>query len=85
MSRPGSFPVPSTVERERSHRRSVLLGLGVLLVLSTSPLIGHLLPIGLDQHLAGRDHLWALCLVALHLIMAPVHGVFHLLFLGGFA
>lgn len=85
MSGRKAFPVRAIIRRERSHRRAVLLGLGVLLLLSTSPLLGHHLPIELDQHLAGRDHLWALCVVALHLIMAPVHGVFHLLFFVGLA
>jgi len=85
MSRPTRFPAPGVVQRERSHRRAVLLGLGVLLLLSASPLLGHHLPIGFDQYLAGRDHLWALCLVALHLIMVPVHGGFHLLFFAGLA
>lgn len=85
MNRGPSFPAPSIAHRERSHRRAVLLGLGVLLLLGTSPLLGHHLPIGFDQHLAGRDHLWALCLVALHLIMAPIHGIFHLLFFAGLA
>jgi Zn-dependent protease with chaperone function len=85
MNRRQRFPAPGVVQRERSHRRAGLLGLAVLLLLSASPLVGHHLPIGLDQHLAGRDHLWALCLVALHLIMTPVHGVFHLLFIAGLA
>jgi Zn-dependent protease with chaperone function len=85
MNRRKRVPTPAIVRRERSHRRAVLLGLGVLLLLGTSPVLGHHLPIGLEQHLAGHDHLWALCLVALHLIMAPVHGIFHLLFFAGLA
>jgi Zn-dependent protease with chaperone function len=71
-------------ERERRHRRAILLGLSVLLILSTSPLLAHHLFPGLEAHLGGRDHLWALCLVALHLVMEPVHGGFHILFLAGF-
>jgi Zn-dependent protease with chaperone function len=85
MNRRRTYPTTSLVRKEQHHRRVVLLGLAVLLLLVTSPLLGHHLPIGLDQHLAGRDHLWALCLVALHALMAPVHGVFHLLFFGGLA
>lgn len=83
MSRQQRIPAPAIVQRERSHRRAILVGLGVLLLLITSPLLGHHLPLGFDQHLAGRDHLWTLCLVALHLIMTPVHGIFHLLFFAG--
>lgn len=80
-----AYPRPPVVRRERAHRRTVLFGLSLLLLLSTSPLLGHHLPLGLDQHLAGRDHLWALCLVALHVLLAPVHGLFHLLFFVGLA
>lgn len=85
MNRRRSYPTPSLVRQEQRHRRAVLLGLSVLLALAMSPLLGHHLPVGLDEHLAGRDHLWALCLVALHALMAPVHGAFHLLFVSGLA
>jgi Zn-dependent protease with chaperone function len=85
MNRRRTHPRTSLVRQEQRHRRAVLLGMAVLLVLAMSPLLGHRLPVGLDQHLAGRDHLWALCLVALHALMAPVHGVFHLLFFAGLA
>lgn len=77
------MPATAVVRHEQSHRRALLLALAILLLLSTSGLFGHHLPLGLDRYLAGRDHIWALCLVALHLIMAPVHGLFHLLFAVG--
>ncbi|CAN5753052.1 hypothetical protein BH23GEM6_BH23GEM6_13170 [soil metagenome] len=77
------YPSVDLVRRERSHRRAVVLGIGVLLILGIGPLLGHHLPIGVDQHLAGRDHLWALCLVALQMIAGPLHAAFQLLFLGG--
>ncbi|MBA2669534.1 MAG: M56 family metallopeptidase [Gemmatimonadetes bacterium] len=83
MKRARDFLSTSVVERERSHRLAVLFGLIMLLVLAASPLLARHLPIGLDQQLAGRDHLWMLCLAAIHLLLAPVHGIFHLLFLGG--
>jgi Zn-dependent protease with chaperone function len=85
MKRTAAVPTEATVRREQNHRRAVLLGLGVLIMLGISPLLGHHLPIDFERHLAGQDHLWALCLVALHMILAPVHGVFHLLFGVGFA
>jgi Zn-dependent protease with chaperone function len=85
MNRRGRYPTVSLVRREQRHRRAVLLGLAALLILVVSPVLGHHLPVGFDQHLAGRDHLWALCLVALHALMAPVHGLFHLLLLAGLA
>jgi Zn-dependent protease with chaperone function len=83
MKRARDFLSTSVVERERSHRRAVLFGLIVLLVLAAGPLLARHLPIGLDSQMTGRDHLWMLCLAAIHLLLAPVHGVFHLLFLGG--
>jgi Zn-dependent protease with chaperone function len=85
MNRRGLHRPPEVVSREHRHRRVLLLGLAVLLLLAMSPLFGHHLPLGLDERLAGRDHLWAFCLVALHALMAPVHGVFHLLLLTGVA
>lgn len=85
MNRRRTYPTTSLVRKEQRHRRIVLLGLAVLLMLVASPLLGHHLPVGFDQHLAGRDHLWALCLVALHVLMAPIHGAFHLLFFAGIA
>ena len=56
-----------------------LLALAALLVLSVGPVFGHHLSSRLELLLAGRDHLWALCLVALHHLFAPVHDAFHLL------
>jgi Zn-dependent protease with chaperone function len=83
MKRSRTNPPASVVRKEQRHRRAVLFGLSVLLVLVMSPLLGHHLPVGFDEHLAGRDHLWALCLVALQVLMAPIHGGFHLLFFAG--
>ena len=71
--------------REQSHRRAAVLGIAVLLVLSTSPVFGHHLIGSASTVLDGRDHLWSICLVALHLLLAPVHGLFHVLLLGGVA
>jgi beta-lactamase regulating signal transducer with metallopeptidase domain len=71
--------------REQSHRRGVLLGMGALIVLGTSPVFGHHLASKAEVLLAGRDHVFNLCLVALHALFAPVHGVFHILLLTGLA
>jgi Zn-dependent protease with chaperone function len=83
MKRARGFLSISMVERERSHRRAALFGLIILLVLATSPLLARHLPLGFDPQLAGRDHLWMLCLAAIHLLLVPVDGFFRLLFLGG--
>jgi Zn-dependent protease with chaperone function len=71
------------LRREHQYRRRTLLGLAVLLVLAMSPLLGHHLPLGHEETLAGRDHFWALCMAALHVLLAPIHGLFHLLFIAG--
>lgn len=70
--------------REQSHRRVTLLGIATLTVLSMSPVIGHhMLPFETDGLLAGVDHFGALCLTALHLLLAPVHPAFHIAMVGG--
>lgn len=71
--------------REQSHRRAVLVGMAGLIVFSTSPVFGHHLARQADAFLGGRDHVLQLCLVALHLLLQPVHSAFHLLLLGGLA
>jgi Zn-dependent protease with chaperone function len=68
---------------ERRHRHAVYLGIAILLALGVAPVLGHHLPIGLEDRLAGRDHLATFCLIALHLLLAPVHGLFHLLAAAG--
>lgn len=83
-ARAGS-PAPATLRREESRRRTIVFAVALLLLLATSPLLGHHLPLGLEGLLAGRDHLWAVCLVALHVLLAPVHAAFHVLFLAGLA
>lgn len=65
--------------REHAHRRATLLGICALLLLGTSPVVGHhLLPFESGNLLAGVDHVGALCLAALHLLLAPVHPVAHI-------
>src|SRR5690606_13998108 len=46
-------------------------------------LFGHHLPLGLEGLLEGRDHIWTICLIALHALLGPVHTGFHLLFAAG--
>ena len=78
-----SYLVSSVARREQSHRRAALLGTATLLVLSTSPVFGHHLIGKADRLLAGHDHILSMCLVALHLMLAPVHGLFHVLLIAG--
>lgn len=77
---------PSVARREQARRRVLLVSTGALTVLSTSPVFGHHLARGAGQaFLQGTDHIGELCLVALHVLLAPVHGLFHLLLLAGLA
>ncbi|MGI9189454.1 MAG: M56 family metallopeptidase [Longimicrobiaceae bacterium] len=69
--------------REQRHRRAVLVAIAALLVLSISPIFGHHIGSGTDALFGGRDHLGALCLIALHHLLEPVHRGFHLLLLAG--
>ncbi len=69
--------------REQSHRRLTLLAIGGLLLLSTSPVFGHHLPVAVDGLLAGVDHIGRLCMTALHLLLAPVHHLYHILIVAG--
>ncbi|MEO7967100.1 MAG: M56 family metallopeptidase [Gemmatimonadaceae bacterium] len=80
---PATYIQPGMLAREQSHRRLLLLAVGALIILSTSPVFGHHLATKADALLAGRDHLGSVCLIAMHLLLAPVHRVFHLLLLAG--
>ncbi len=73
------------VTREERRRRTVLVGFAALIVLGMSPIFGHHLAVSMDMLLAGRDHLGALCLIALHHLLAPVHYLFHVLVIAGLA
>ena len=74
---------PGMLAREQSHRRSLLLAVGALIIFSTSPVFGHHVAVKADILLAGRDHLGSVCLIAMHLLLAPVHRGFHLLLFAG--
>ena len=70
---------------ERCHRRATFLGALTLLILAVLPMAVDHTPIGLERALSGVDHVGALCLAALHLLLAPVHGGFHLVLTAGLA
>jgi Zn-dependent protease with chaperone function len=76
---------PALVTREEAHRRTLLLAIGTLLLFSVSPLFGHHFAEGLEHTLRGQDHLGALCLIALHTLLRPVHLLFHVLVVAGLA
>ena len=70
---------------EQTHRRVLLLSVASLIVFSTSPVFGHHVATRADALLTGYDHLGNVCLIALHLLLAPVHAMFHGLLLAGIA
>ena len=81
---------PAYVDRrvarsERTHRRSAILGVLTLLLLAVLPIGVDHAPIGLERALSSVDHVGALCLAALHLLLAPIHGGFHLVLAAGLA
>lgn len=69
--------------REQRHRRRLLGAIGGLLFLSVSPVFGHHVAQGAETLLGSADHVGRLCLVALHVLLAPVHGFVHLLVVAG--
>ena len=83
MQRLTGFLTSAMRERERGHRRYVLWGIGALLLLSLSPVLGHHLSARLDAALMGQDHVWIVCMIALHALLAPVHALFHVLLVTG--
>lgn len=66
-----------------AHERATLFGIAVLLLLGTVPIFAHHLPVRAIGALGDIETIGAICMVALHLLVAPVHGFIHLLLLGG--
>lgn len=75
----------ASILREQSHRRALLVGIALLLVLSTSPLFAHHVALGAQVVMGGMDHLGAFCRSALYTLLAPVHYGFHVVFVLGLA
>jgi Zn-dependent protease with chaperone function len=74
---------PPLRQEELRHRRAVMFAIAALILLGMSPILGHHLGSGIDRLPAGTDHWGALCLIALHSLLRPVHDLFHLLLLAG--
>ena len=78
-----SHRIAESTGLRRSRRHRLLLAIGVLILLGMSPILGHHLAGGMDRLLVGTDHVGALCLIALHVLLQPVHDLFHLLLAAG--
>lgn len=77
MNRAVSQETGDLSAREHAHRRAILLGIGTLIVLSVGPVFGHHLSNTLANELSGVDHVGAFCVLALHILLTPVHEAFH--------
>ncbi|MBA3852966.1 MAG: hypothetical protein C0503_01045 [Gemmatimonas sp.] len=76
---------PPLIRREERRRRALLFAIVVALLLGITPVIGHHLLGGIPWLSAERQHLAMVCLVALHELLAPVHGAAHWLLYAGVA
>lgn len=79
----GTRARPTPARDEEVHRRAVLGGIAALLLLSTSPVFAHHLARGAQSLVGSADHLGALCMTALLMLLGPLHHAFHLLLLIG--
>lgn len=77
------FPPLRVHAREQRHRRMLLIAIASLILVSLTPVVGRHLVDAIHRPLLGIDHVGALCLVALHLLLVPVHAVLHWLVAGG--
>lgn len=72
-----------TGRREVRYQRGLVIALALLLLGSLAPVVGgHILGV-VDRPLSGSDHIGALCLIALHEFMAPVHRALHVVVAAG--
>lgn len=82
-SAPRPFLRPSARASEHRHRSTLLLGISALLLLSLTPVVGQHVFFAAHAPLTGIDHIGAVCLVALHLLLEPVHEALHVVLLVG--
>jgi Zn-dependent protease with chaperone function len=75
--------LPALPIRGLSRRQVLLLVISSLTVLATIPVVGHHALGNGATLLEGRDNIGDLCLVALHIILAPVHSGFHFALIAG--
>ena len=74
---------PPVIRREERRRRVLLFAIVVMLLLGIAPVVGHHAVGAVPWLSADQHHLAMLCLVALHLLLEPVHDVAHWLLYAG--
>ncbi len=75
-------PLP-LMHREQRRRRALFLAIVAAILLGVSPVLGHHLLGSVPWLSASQMHLGIFCLVALHLLLAPVHEFAHYLLYAG--
>lgn len=73
-------PSPDVRRPASRHRRTLLVAVAGLTVISMSPVFGHHIAPRAAGLFAGDDHVMGICLVALRELLRPVHESFHVLF-----
>lgn len=83
MSAAAAAVRPPLIRREERRRRFLLFSIVALLLLGITPVVGHHVLGAVPWLSAQQHHLAFLCLVALHQLLEPVHGVAHWLLYAG--
>jgi Zn-dependent protease with chaperone function len=73
------FLQPDVAREEHRRRLAICLSLAVLSLLAFGPVLSHLAPEHARAQISGYDHVGAVCLHVVHALLAPVHGLFHVL------
>lgn len=85
MSGPPAAVRPPVIRREERRRRLLLFAIVAALLLGIAPVVGHHVLGAVPWLRAEQQHLAMLCLVALHMLLAPIHELAHWLLYGGIA
>ena len=73
------FLQPDVAREEHRRRLAICLGLAVLSLLAFGPVLSHLAPVHARALISEFDRVGAICLHVVHALLAPVHGLFHVL------
>ncbi len=76
---------PPVIRRDERRRRLLLLAIVAALLLGITPVLGHHVLSAVPWLSAEQHHLATVCLVALHLLLEPIHDLAHWLLYAGAA